>query len=66
VDDKRQTIVGFSPEEKVVLERVRDQQGLESIEQAAEWLAKSGIRKAAKKTTGRGRALYPVDNRGRE
>ncbi|MFA5548635.1 MAG: hypothetical protein WDA10_08870 [Porticoccaceae bacterium] len=43
------------------LEQVRISQGLESIEQAAEWLAKTAVRKAARRTTGRGRALYPVE-----
>lgn len=57
--DKRQTIA-FSEAEKEMLELVRAQQGLESIDQAAEWLAKSAIRKSAKRTTGRGRALYPI------
>lgn len=43
-----------------LLEQVRQQQGLGSIEQAAEWLAKTALRTAAKRTSGRGRALYPV------
>lgn len=43
------------------LEAVREQQGLDSIQQAAEWLAKLALRKAARRTSGRGRALYPVN-----
>lgn len=46
------------------LEQVRAQQGLESIEQAAEWLAKRGIRRGAQRITGRGRALH-LAGRGR-
>lgn len=52
--------ITFSPAQLELLERVRQQQGLESITQAAEWLAKTALRKAARRTSGRGRALYPV------
>ena len=41
-----------------LLEKVCAQQGLESIEQAAEWLLKRAIRSGAKRMTGRGRALH--------
>jgi hypothetical protein len=41
-----------------LLERVRRQENLESIEQAAEWLLKRSIRRGAKRMTGRGRALH--------
>lgn len=40
------------------LEAVRDQQGLESLEQAAEWLLRRRIRRGSQGLTGRGRALY--------
>lgn len=50
--------ITFSDAETKLLERVREQQGLESIEQAAEWLAKTRLRRQAKQTTGRGRSLY--------
>lgn len=46
--------------ERSLLERVRQQQGLCDCEQAAEWLVKVRLRRAALKLTGRGRALYPV------
>lgn len=43
-----------------VLEAVRDEQGLESLDQAAEWLLRRRLRKGTASLTGRGRALYPV------
>lgn len=52
----------FSQAERDALERVRQDQGLDTIDQAAEWLAKTALRKAARRTSGRGRALYPVKN----
>jgi len=54
----------LSQAERETLERVRRDQGLDDINQAAEWLAKTALRKAAKRTSGRGRALYPVQPRG--
>lgn len=44
------------------LEAVRQQQGLETIDQAAEWLLRRRMRKGVGSLTGRGRALY--DTRG--
>ncbi len=52
--------ITFSAEELRMLEQVRLQQGLQTVEQAAEWLAKARLRRQAKRITGRGRALYPV------
>ncbi|GEN25414.1 hypothetical protein HCU01_33630 [Halomonas cupida] len=46
------------------LEAVRDQQGLESLDQAAEWLMRRRLRKGTIGLTGRGRALYPINNQG--
>jgi len=45
---------------KAVLEAVRVQQGLETREQAAEWLLRRRIRRGSQGLTGRGRALYEV------
>lgn len=45
---------------RAVLDAVRHQQGLESREQAAEWLLRRRIRRGAQGLTGRGRALYEV------
>ncbi len=55
--------ITISDEERDLLERVRQQQGLETIEQAAEWLAKSRLRKHARQLNGRGRALYAIDRK---
>jgi len=52
--------ITFSQAQLDLLERVRQQQGLDNIGQAAEWLTKTALRKAARRTSGRGRALYPV------
>ncbi|PZP30459.1 MAG: hypothetical protein DI603_15155 [Roseateles depolymerans] len=50
--------------DRETLERVRAQQGLDTIEQAAEWLLKTRLRRAVRSTTGRGRALYLVPTKG--
>ena len=42
------------------LEQVRQQQGLQTLNQAAEWLIKQRLRNASQQLTGRNRALYPV------
>ena len=55
--------INLSDEERAVLELVRKRQGLASIEQAAEWLIKSRLRKQSKNMTGRGRALYQVERK---
>lgn len=52
--------IHFTEQERAVLEAVRQRMGLETIEQAADWLAKSRLRRSARHATGRGRALYPV------
>ncbi|MEB3733422.1 hypothetical protein ULF88_03095 [Halopseudomonas pachastrellae] len=52
--------ITLSDDQLELLEEVRRHQGLESVEQAAEWLAKTALRKAARRTSGRGRALYQV------
>ena len=48
---------------KAVLDAVCEQQGLETREQAAEWLLRRRIRRGAQGLTGRGRALYEVNRR---
>lgn len=52
--------ITLSDDERKVLEVVRQREGLETIDQALEWLTKSALRKGAKRITGRGRALYAV------
>lgn len=55
-------IVGFtfSDDEKHLLERVKEGQRLADLDQAAEWLVKTRLRRAAMKLGGRSRALYSV------
>lgn len=55
--------ITINDEERELLERVRERQGLASIEQAAEWLVKTRLRKQSKNMTGRGRALYQVERK---
>ncbi|MGK5007191.1 hypothetical protein [Janthinobacterium sp. LB2P70] len=55
--------INLNDDERALLEIVRQRQGLESIEQAAEWLVKSRLRKQSKNMTGRGRALYQVERK---
>lgn len=43
-----------------LLDTVRKQQGLETMDQAAEWLVKQRMRGASLKLTGRNRALHAV------
>lgn len=43
-----------------LLEVIRQQQGLDSQDQAAEWLVKQRLRRASLKLTGRARALHAV------
>jgi hypothetical protein len=55
--------ITFSDADHELLQRVQLQRGLPSVEAAAEWLVKVRLRRAARATTGRGRALYIVDRR---
>ncbi|UBM11713.1 hypothetical protein [Cupriavidus metallidurans] len=43
-----------------MLELVRQEQGLATLQQAAEWLSKSGIRRTAERMTGKRRAFKLV------
>ena len=52
--------ITLNDDEHDALERIRQQQGLGTIEQTAEWLVKSRLRKQTKQFTGRGRSLYAV------
>lgn len=49
---------------EALLEQVRQREGLETQEQAAEWLLRRRLRKGTASLTGRGRALYQVSNTG--
>lgn len=56
--------IAITDDDRATLESVRQQQGLDTIEQAAEWLLKTRLRRAVRSTTGRGRALYLVPPKG--
>ncbi|WP_375581770.1 hypothetical protein ABWH88_02125 [Marinobacter adhaerens] len=43
-----------------LLDTIRKQQGLQTMDQAAEWLIKQRMRGASLKLTGRNRALHAV------
>lgn len=50
----------LSDGEAALIERVREHKGLETTDQAAEWLIKTRLRRLARQSNGRGRALYAV------
>ncbi|ANH31594.1 hypothetical protein ACNRBV_21180 [Ralstonia pseudosolanacearum] len=50
----------ITEEELQVLEQVRQQQGLATISQAAEWLVKTSLRNTAERMTGKRRSLRLV------
>jgi hypothetical protein len=58
--------ITLSDEDHALLEKVRLNQGLDSVEQAAEWLIKTRLRRQVKEMTGRGRALVLVKGRNKE
>lgn len=45
---------------EATLEAVRESEGLESLDHAAEWLIRRRLRKGTLGLTGRGRALYDI------
>lgn len=53
-------VLKMTEEEASLLERVRQQQGLNDLQQAAEWLVKVRLRRAVQREFGTHRALYPV------
>lgn len=55
-----QNRIALDEELEAKLEAVRVQQGLDTIDQAAEWLARRRLRKGVNGLTGRGRALYDI------
>lgn len=52
--------VELNEDELRILETIRQQQGLQTLDQAAQWLVKQRLRSASMRLTGRNRALYPV------
>ena len=51
----------LTPAERLTLERVRAQQGLRTVQDAAEWLVKVGLRRMMGGTTGRRRTLHLIE-----
>lgn len=50
----------LTDEQARLLETIRLQQGLQTLDQAAEWLIKQRMRGASLRLTGRNRALHAV------
>lgn len=48
--------IGFADDDLEALESVRRQQGLSTLQQAAEWLLKTSIRHAAERMAGKRRS----------
>lgn len=48
------------PDEMELLETIRKQQGLQTVDQAAEWLIKQRLKGASLRLTGRNRAIHAV------
>ena len=55
--------IDVNDDEKKILEQVQIQQGLDSIEEATEWLAKQRLLRQASNLSGRGRALRLVQEK---
>lgn len=53
----------LTDDDVLLLEKVRVHYGLETIAQAAELLAKQALRRTARQSNGRGRALYTVPSK---
>ncbi len=52
--------IGFTDQDLETLERVCRQQGLATLQQAAEWLVKASLRRTAERMTGKRRSLQLV------
>lgn len=59
-----ETPLPIDPELEAVLEQVCRRFGLNTHDEAAEWLLRRRLRKGIQGLTGRGRALYPVTRQG--
>ena len=55
--------IEVNDEELAVLERLREREGLPSVDAVVEWLTKSRIRRVAKNMNGRARTMRLVDGR---
>jgi hypothetical protein len=52
--------VELTEEQELLLESIRHQEGLATIDQAAEWLLKQRLKQSSLKLTGRNRAIHAV------
>lgn len=52
--------ITLSEDDTALLERVRRHFAMATLDEAAEWLVKARLRRVARMSNGRGRALYPV------
>lgn len=57
--------IDVNDDEKKILEQVQMQQGLDSIEEAAEWLAKQRLLRQTRNLSGRGRALVLIQEKNK-
>lgn len=55
--------IDVNDDEKKILEQIQMQQGLDSIEEAAEWLAKQRLLRQTRNFSGRGRALVLIQEK---
>jgi len=52
--------IELSDQQEALLEKIRQQEGLATTDQAAEWLVKQRLKRCSLKLTGRNRALHAV------
>lgn len=52
--------IELSERQEALLEEIRHQEGLDTKDQAAEWLVKQRLKRCSLKLTGRNRALHAV------
>jgi len=55
-----ETTLELTPQEEKLLEKIRQQEGLATKDQTAEWLVKQRLKRSSLKLTGRNRALHAV------
>lgn len=55
-----ETTLELTPQEEELLEKLRQQEGLATKDQTAEWLVKQRLKRSSLKLTGRNRALHAV------
>ena len=55
--------IDVNDDDKKILEEIQIQHGLDSIEEAAEWLAKQRLLRQTRNISGRGRALVLIQEK---